>query len=180
MECVESPWNPRGMPKELHEMQGARWEVRGSRSAGPNGVAGALRALGRLASCACFSLQASQPFAVHVAAIFPDAGRLERYVHELLAYCRVTGGAGREWFECSLSAACGVIALALEARQSWGKARGRRRSHFSSVACLGAGGPKSHRHLHGRAWPRATTVEVAAKLIEDLRKAVSGIAFDHV
>jgi hypothetical protein len=64
------------------------------------------------------SLQASQPFTIRVLAIYPDAGCLESSVHKLLAYCRVTGGAGREWFECSLPAACGAIALAFEAAQS--------------------------------------------------------------
>ena len=64
------------------------------------------------------SLQASQPFIIRVMAVYPDAGGLESSVHRLLAYCRVTGGAGREWFECSLPTACGAIALALEAAQS--------------------------------------------------------------
>lgn len=64
------------------------------------------------------SLQASHPFTIRVLAIYPDAGCLESSVHKLLAYCRVTGGAGREWFECSLPAACGAIALAFEAAQS--------------------------------------------------------------
>jgi len=64
------------------------------------------------------TLQASQPFTIRVMAVFPDAGCLESFVHKLLAHCRVTGGAGREWFECSLPAACGAIALALEAAQS--------------------------------------------------------------
>ena len=64
------------------------------------------------------TLQASQPFTIRVMAVYPDAGCLESSVHKLLAYCRVTGGAGREWFECSLPAACGAIALVLEAAQS--------------------------------------------------------------
>ena len=61
------------------------------------------------------SLQASHPFTIRVMAVYPDAGCLESSVHKLLAYCRVTGGTGREWFECSLPSACGAIALALEA-----------------------------------------------------------------
>ena len=64
------------------------------------------------------SLQASHPFTIRVLAVYPDAGCLESSVHKLLAYCRVAGGAGREWFECSLLAAGGAIALALEAAKS--------------------------------------------------------------
>ena len=44
-------------------------------------------------------LEASQNFRVEILAIFPGKGDLEPKVHERLAHCRSTAGAGKEWFK---------------------------------------------------------------------------------
>ena len=44
-------------------------------------------------------LEASQNFRVEILAIFPAKGDLEPKVHERLAHCRSTAGAGKEWFK---------------------------------------------------------------------------------
>ena len=43
-------------------------------------------------------LEASQNFRVEILAIFPGKGELDPKVHERLAGCRSTAGAGKEWF----------------------------------------------------------------------------------
>ena len=61
------------------------------------------------------SLQRSQNFRMLVLAVFPQAGHIERCVHETLAYCRVPEevAAGREWFRCSPQTAFSAIGQAL-------------------------------------------------------------------
>ena len=63
------------------------------------------------------SLQRSQNFRMLVLAVFPQAGHMERSVHEMLAYCRVPEevAAGREWFCCSPQTAFSAIGQALAA-----------------------------------------------------------------
>ena len=59
-------------------------------------------------------LQASQNYRMIVHAVFPEAGHLERRVHDILADCRVQGAPGTEWFKTTLSAAGAAVMLAKE------------------------------------------------------------------
>ena len=59
-------------------------------------------------------LQASQNYRMIVHAVYPEAGHLERRVHDILADCRVQGAPGTEWFKTTLSAAGAAVMLAKE------------------------------------------------------------------
>ena len=47
-------------------------------------------------------LMVSHPFRIVTVATFPEAGRFEKQVHELLAGFKVRTGPGTEWFRCEL------------------------------------------------------------------------------
>jgi hypothetical protein len=61
----------------------------------------------------CRQLQASQPCFIRVAATLPFQGELEKEVHRRLRSKRVNG-AGREWFQASVSEALQVATEVLD------------------------------------------------------------------
>ena len=59
-------------------------------------------------------LQASQNFHMIVHAVFPEAGHLEKRVHDILAAHRVQDAPGAEWFKTSLHTAAAAVVMAKE------------------------------------------------------------------
>ena len=57
-------------------------------------------------------LQASQHFHMIVHAVFPEAGHLEKWVHDILAAHRVQDAPGAEWFKTSLHTAVAAVVMA--------------------------------------------------------------------
>ena len=57
-------------------------------------------------------LQASQNFHMIVHAVFPEAGHLEKRVHDILAAHRVQDAPGAEWFKTSLHTAAAAVVMA--------------------------------------------------------------------
>ncbi len=60
-------------------------------------------------------LEEGHPFRVTVAAVFVDAGHLERGIHSKLKACRQLGGRGTEWFRTPMAAALRAVGGAMDA-----------------------------------------------------------------
>jgi hypothetical protein len=66
-------------------------------------------------------MERAQNYRLLVPMTWPGMGHLEAEVHGMLAPQRVTEGAGREWFACSVAFAAAAITEVIARRQSSGQ-----------------------------------------------------------